>query len=75
MAKQYTTYTTIEGERWDSIAYKAYGDPMRLLEIAEANPGVALVDRLPGGLKLLIPVDEAAEAESIDQELLPPWKR
>jgi nucleoid-associated protein YgaU len=68
----FTTYTTIEGDRWDTVAHKAYGDVNRYLEIAEANRDVSLTDVLPAGLTLRIPV--IAEAE-LDTNLLPPWKR
>jgi hypothetical protein len=68
----YTTYTTIEGDRWDTVAWKAYGDANRYTEIAEANRAVPLTDILPAGLTLRIPV--LVEAE-LDTNLLPPWKR
>ena len=69
---EFTTYTTVGGERWDTIAYKAYGDPMLYPQIAAANPDVPLDDVLPQGIELLIPVISQAEA---DVNLLPPWKR
>lgn len=68
----FTTYTTIEGDRWDTVAYKAYGDALRYPEIAEANRDVPLTDILPAGLTLRVPVIQEAE---LDTNLLPPWKR
>jgi phage tail protein X len=67
-----TTYTVTEGERWDTIAYKAYGDVNRLPEIIAANPGVPITERLEAGTVLNIPVISDPDT---DTELLPPWKR
>lgn len=67
-----TTYKTGQGDRWDTIAYKAYGDPHLITPIVEANPTVAITDVLPAGITIKIPV---RERPSIDTALLPPWKR
>ncbi len=68
----YLTHTTKDGERWDMIAWRYYGDPHGYEPIVEANPDVAIVPALPGGLSLLIPIiDQAAPAA----EGLSPWKR
>lgn len=69
---EFTTYTTIEGDRWDTVAHKAYGDALRYPEIAAANPDVPLTDVLPSGLTLYVPISEEVE---LDTNLLPPWKR
>ena len=69
---EYTEYITIEGDRWDTVAWKAYGDPMRFLDIADANPKVPLDAVIPSGTKLMVPVIDAVE---LDTNLLPPWKR
>jgi phage tail protein X len=67
------TYTTLEGERFDTIAYKAYGDALLFLEIVEANPYVQLNgEPLPAGIILNIPVRERPVTE---QTNLPPWKQ
>lgn len=65
-------YITSQGERWDTVAYKAYGDPMLLHKITEANRGIPLDVVFTDGVKLAIPVLDAVE---IDTNLLPPWKR
>lgn len=68
----FTEYITQEQDRWDIIAYKAYGDASKMPEIIKANPKVPVYDVLPSGLKLLIPT---LASPSGDETLLPPWKR
>lgn len=67
-----TTYTTKQGERWDTVAYKAYGDAMRINELIQANPNVPITDEIPANTVLNIPI--IAEP-TLDANLLPPWKR
>jgi hypothetical protein len=67
-------YTTLEGQRWDTIANLAYGNPGLAKKIIEANPNVPVTDVLPAGVILNIPTSEEAEVLT-DLTLLPPWKR
>lgn len=69
---EFTQYTTIAGDRWDTVANKAYGDPMLFPEIAAANRGVPLDVVFIDGVKLRVPV---LDPVSLDTNLLPPWKR
>lgn len=69
---KYTSYTTKAGDRWDLIAYDAYGKADEYFRIMEANPHAPVRSELPPGLKLNIPV---LEPETLSNELLPPWKR
>lgn len=69
-----TEYITNEGERWDGIAYKAYGDPTAVEDIINANPDVAVTATLEAGIRLQIPIKETLAVET-DTSLLPPWKR
>lgn len=68
----FTEYTTIEGDRWDTIAWKAYGDASLYLTIAAANRTIPLNAVLEAGTKIMVPVLEEVE---LDVNLLPPWKR
>lgn len=70
----FVEYITKEGERWDTIAFKAYGDPSRVNELIEANPSASILPILPLGTRLKIPVIEQGEVQ-LDSDLLPPWKR
>lgn len=67
----YLIHTTTEGERWDSLAWKYYGDAHRYQPIMAANPDVPLTPALPSGLRLAIPLLE----QQASTEDLPPWMR
>lgn len=69
-----TQYITKEGERWDHIAYKAYGRASLIQPIIEANPAVPITPRLAAGTVLVIPVIPETDVKT-DAELLPPWKQ
>lgn len=70
----YLSYTTQEGDRWDRLAYRFYGDPFRYEPMIVANPHVPIVPVLPSGLTLAVPV--LAKSDSTPSvESLPPWKR
>jgi phage tail protein X len=66
-------YTTLQNERWDNIAYKAYGNAGLSELLISANPEVSISDVLPPGTILNIPVQDQAVVLT-DAELLPPWK-
>lgn len=68
----YWEHITTEGERWDQIAYRYYGDPFGYEPILRANRHVGTAPVLTGGIRLLIPVVDRP-APSLAG--LPPWKR
>ena len=70
-----TQYTTKQGDRWESIAFLAYGDSNKMADIIAANKSVAISQTLPAGLKINIPILEPEEIETVNPNLLPPWKR
>lgn len=65
------THITTEGERWDQLAWRYYGDAHRYLPIVQANPHVPITAALPAGLTLAIPLLEPVATT----EDLPPWMR
>ncbi len=69
MAAEYLTHTTVEGERWDQLAFTYYGDAMRYEPIVRANLQVPMTRALPAGLTLRIPVLDVVPSS----EDLPPW--
>lgn len=69
-----TQYVTQDGERWDTVAYKAYGRADLAHIIITANPGIPVTAWLKGGTVLEIPILEETMVKT-DAELLPPWKR
>ena len=71
---EFQQYVTNDGDCWDSVAYKAYGNPNLIEGIISANPDVAITDVLPGGVVLRIPIIEEEQTVT-NLENLPPWKR
>jgi phage tail protein X len=66
----FLTHVTTDGDRWDLLANRYYGDPYRYVPIVEANPDVPLYPVLPAGLTIYVPI-LADDAALVD---LPPWK-
>lgn len=64
------TYTTIQGDMWDSIAYKTLGDTDHTDRLILANTEHIGTYIFPSGIVLNIP--EITENPS---NSLPPWKR
>jgi hypothetical protein len=76
---EYTQYIVKEGDRWDTIAREAYGDPLAMYNgrsftnfVMEQNQEIPLDMPLVPGTILRLEVVEVAET---NDELLPPWKR
>lgn len=68
-----TEYITKKGDRWDTVAWKAYGDANRINEIIEANPDVPVTPVFDDNIRLKVPIIE--QESELDVALLPPWKR
>lgn len=64
------TYTTVQGDTWDLIAYKVYGDEKYIGELMQNN--VRHVDCVifPSGVKLNIP-----ELKISEDDTIPDWRR
>lgn len=71
---EFVEYIVKDGDRWDTIANKAYGDSLLINGIIEANVSTIVSPILVAGSRIIIPIIEQGEVE-IDSELLPPWKR
>lgn len=69
---EYTTYTTIEGDTWESVAFKATGDPARMFDILDDNKGLPIAETIPSGTKLRVRIIEEVQS---NENNLPPWKR
>lgn len=69
---EYVEHLTVEGDRWDLLAWRYYGDPHLYEPIIAANPTVPIRPFLASGVRLRVPVlpDEVV----LDRDL-PPWKR
>lgn len=65
------TYTTIQGDMWDSIAYSQLGDVKYTDALMMANTEHRNVYIFSAGVTLVIPDIET----SITGDNLPPWKQ
>lgn len=65
-----STYTTIQGDTWDGIAYKLYGDEKHMKELIEANWPVVDTLVFSAGVELNVP--DLPEESSSD---LPIWRQ
>ncbi|MEX3629045.1 MAG: tail protein X [Burkholderia sp.] len=69
-------HITLDGERWDTIAWHYYGDPTAYGPIIEANPAVDIKATLQGGIVLLIPIMTLDQVNAQQANTnLPPWKQ
>lgn len=69
----YIEHITQDGERWDLIAWRYYGDAARIAPLAEANPHLQLAPVLTGGLPVRVPVLQGdGQVPGFE---LPPWMR
>lgn len=64
------TYTTVQGDMWDSIAAKVMGSVYGMGDLLRENPHYHDYLVFPAGVVLTIP-----ESESKPPETVPPWKR
>lgn len=63
------TYTTIQGDMWDLIAYKVYGSEVYMTELLEANEKYKEMAVFPAGLTLTCP-----DIPRKKSRIAPPWK-
>ena len=67
-------HITVAGDRWDTLAWKYYGDASLFGPIIQTNPQIPIEAVFEAGLNIGIPlliVDQTVQ-EASD---LPPWKR
>lgn len=67
-------HLTTDGDRWDLLAWRYYGDPLAYEAIIVANAKTPPTPILPGGLIVNIPLRAEASAAT-NREDLPPWLR
>lgn len=68
--KAWKTYTTIQGDMWDLIAFKVYGRENYISKLLAANENLKDIVVFPSGVEIICPASDA-ETSSI----LPPWRR
>jgi phage tail protein X len=63
-----SSYTTTQGDTWDTIAFIVYGDELQMHWLIEANPQHRATVIFPAGVVLTIPaLGETSRAPA------PPW--
>lgn len=65
------TYTTVQGDKWDGIAHKMYGDTRFTDVLIAANPQYRKIYIFSAGIILDIPEVET----KMSADNLPPWKK
>lgn len=63
-------YTTIQGDTWDIIALKVYGDEKHMGQLLKANPKLISIIFFSSGVEVICP-----DIDTEDIQNLPPWKR
>lgn len=63
-------YKTVQGDMWDSIAFKLYGNEKYMNDLLKANQEYNRVVIFPAGTILTCPDVVVTKAKD-----LPPWKR
>ncbi len=69
MPRKIYTYTTIQGDMWDLIAYKVYGKEAYTAKLLKANAHLKDIAIFPAGVKITCP-----EADAKTSSILPPWR-
>ena len=66
-------YLTKDGDRWDLIAQKHYGNALLSDGLIAANQHLPLSEEFKAGLTVFVPVLETKPRNN--QEDMPPWMR
>lgn len=64
-------YSTIQGDMWDTIAFKVYGSTNAVVQLMEANPSYRHQFVFPAGVEINVP--DLPEEQASD--IRPPWKQ
>lgn len=65
------SYTTIQGDMWDAIAYRLWGNEKLMHKLLELNPEHRNIVVFPSGVLLAVP---ELDVELTRQAVDPPWK-
>lgn len=65
----YNSYTTQQGDAWDAIAYRLWGEERLLMELVQANSEYLDTVIFPAGVTLRVP----QQPEQYIQTEMPPW--
>ncbi|UQZ90699.1 phage tail protein [Deltaproteobacteria bacterium Smac51] len=63
-------YVTVQGDAWDAVAYRLWGNERLFMELIKANPDYMDTVIFPAGVELVIP----SRPEDLVKMELPPWR-
>jgi hypothetical protein len=63
------TYITLQGDAWDAIACRLWGEERFFMDLVRANPEYPDILLFPAGVELRVP----PTPERVIQTELPPW--
>ncbi|MDR2054353.1 MAG: tail protein X [Desulfovibrio sp.] len=63
------TYITMQGDAWDAVAYRLWGEERLFMTLVAANPEHQDTLTFPAGVALRVP----SAPERVIQTELPPW--
>ncbi|MBO1870072.1 tail protein X [Lachnoanaerobaculum sp. Marseille-Q4761] len=67
------TYTTVQGQTWDQIAYELYGNEYMCDKIMELNRDKLDCFVFPAGIELTVPDKADAVSETVTSDY-PAWR-
>lgn len=67
------TITTVQGDTWDTIAYRVYGSVLMAQDLMEARENIRLLDHQVFPAGIIVATPEVAEQTATDD--LPEWRR
>lgn len=67
-------YITSQGDTWDYIAWRVYGDEYQAPLLLQANPQYLTIYLFDAGVRIWCPETEAAGSLEDDSEALPDWR-
>ncbi len=68
-------YITQQGDTWDYIAWRVYGDEYMETILLQANPQYLTTYLFEAGCRLWCPEAESVADEEEEEEEIPEWRR
>ena len=65
-----TKYTTIQGDTWDSISFKLYGNEKYMRDLIEANKSYIDIIIFPPNIELVVPKISKTSSSSLPWQVL-----
>ncbi|HEY4534285.1 MAG TPA: tail protein X [Fusobacterium sp.] len=73
--KTVKVYRTEQGDTWDYIAYKIYGDEMMFHQLMRANVNLIHIAIFDSNIPIIIPENVVRKKSEDGKNKLPPWRR